>query len=304
VINHLQLPITNYQLLISTITQGGINVAVKEYFLPQSLAEATKLLAEHGPSLLVIAGGTIAMPLINEGISMPEKVMGLRRAGLNYTRRQNGTLVIGATATLTQIQGLEALPLLPEAAHHAGGWAICNMGTIGGNIFAPPPAGDVAVALLALDAQVKLVSQGGERVLPLADFYTGFMTNVLEPGELLAEIQAPLTAGQTAYIKYGRKHAVTPAIVTVAARVVLDGAQVKEARLALNGVGPHPLRAKQAEAALVGSALTADSIAAAAQAASAECDPFTDAIATEWYRRKMVGVYVKRALNQIAGLEV
>ncbi len=278
-------------------------MSVKEYFLPQSLTEATSLLAAHGPSLLVLAGGTIAMPLINEGVSMPEKVMGLRQAGLNYVKQNNGTVAIGATTTLSQILGVEALPLLQTAANHAGGWSIRNMGTIGGNIFAPPPAGDVAVALLALDAQVKLVSQRGERVIPLADFYTGFMTSALEPDELLAEIQVPVVAGQTAYIKYGRKQAVTPAIVTVAARIVLDGSQVKEARLALNGVGPHPLRAKNAEAALLGSALTPDSIAAAAQAASAECDPFTDALASAWYRRKMVGVYVKRILNQIAGLE-
>jgi CO/xanthine dehydrogenase FAD-binding subunit len=278
-------------------------VAIKEYFLPQSLAEATKLLAEHGPSLLVIAGGTIAMPLINEGISMPEKAMGLRRAGLNYTRRHNGTLVIGATATLTQIQGLEAIPLLPEAAHHAGGWAICNMGTIGGNIFAPPPAGDVAVALLALDAQVKLVRKKGEQMLPLADFYTGFMTNALQPDELLAEIHVPLPLGKTAYLKLGRRQAVTPAVVTVATHVVEEGGKVKQARLALNGVGPHPLRAKNAESALVGSTLTSDSVAAAAQAASEECQPFTDAIASEWYRRKMAGVMVKRALSQLAGWE-
>jgi CO/xanthine dehydrogenase FAD-binding subunit len=141
-------------------------VSVKAYFLPQSLTEATGLLAEHGPSLLVMAGGTIAMPLINEGISMPEKVMGLRQAGLNYIQRNNGTVAIGATTTLSQILDLEAIPLLQTAADHAGGWSIRNMGTIGGNIFAPPPAGDVAVALLALDAQVKLVSQKGERPSP------------------------------------------------------------------------------------------------------------------------------------------
>lgn len=234
---------------------------------------------------------------------MPEKVMGLRRAGLNYTQRNNGAVAIGATTTLSQILELEAMPLLQTAADYAGGWSIRNMGTIGGNIFAPPPAGDVAVALLALDAQVKLVSKDGERVLPLEDFYTSFMVNALEAGELLTEIQVPIAAGKTVYIKYGRKHAVTPAIVTVAAHIAMDGTKVKEARLALNGAGPHPLRAKNTEAALVGSTLTTDSIAAAAQAASVECDPFTDAVATEWYRRKMVGVYVKRALSQIAGLE-
>lgn len=279
-------------------------MAIKEYFLPQSLAEATGLLAEHGSSLLVMAGGTLAMPLINEGISMPEKVMGLRRARLAYTRRDNGTLTIGATTTLTQLQGLSDIPMLAEAAHHTGGWAICNMGTVGGNIFAPPPAGDVAVALLALDAQVKLVSSRGERLIPLADFYTGFMTNVLEANELLAEIQVPLPAGKTVYLKHGRRQAVTPAVVTVAAHIVETGGKVTEARLALNGVGPAPLRAKNAEEALVGSALSAGTITAAAQAASEECEPFTDAVASEWYRQRMAGVMVKRALSQLAGLEM
>jgi CO/xanthine dehydrogenase FAD-binding subunit len=280
-----------------------MNVAIKEYFLPQSLDEATRLLAEHDVSLLVMAGGTIAMPLINEGISLPEKVMGLRRAGLNYVRRSNGRLEIGATTTLTEVLGLGAIPLLQQAARNVGGWTVRNMGTVGGNFFAPPPAGDLAVALLALDAQLKLVSQSRQRTIPIAQFYTGFMTNALQPGELLAEIQVPIPKGRTAYMKYGRKHANTPAVVTVAAHVVLNGARVEAARIALNAAGPHPIRATNAEAALVGSTLDESSVATAAAAAAAECDPFTDALASEWYRRKMVGVYVGRTLARIAGRE-
>jgi carbon-monoxide dehydrogenase medium subunit len=280
-----------------------MNVAIKEYFLPQSLEEAISLLTEHDVSLLVTAGGTVAMPLINEGISMPEKVMGLRRAGLNDIQRSNGTVMIGAMTTLSQILDLEAVPLLSEAARNVGGWTIRNMGTAGGNLFAPPPAGDLAVALLALDAQVKLVSQSGERVIPLAKFYTGFMTNDLQPGELLTEIQVPVPKGKTAYLKYGRKHANTPAVVSVAAHVISNGGTVQEARLALNAVGPHPVRATRAEAVLVGSALDESAIAAAAAAAAEECEPFTDALASEWYRRKMVKVYVSRTLALIAGEE-
>ena len=278
-------------------------MAIKDYFLPQSLDEATRLLAEHDVSLLVMAGGTIAMPLINEGISLPEKVMGLRRAGLNYVRRSNGRVEIGATTTLTEVLGLGTIPLLQQAARNVGSWTIRNMGTVGGNFFAPPPAGDLAVALLALDAQLKLVSQNGQRIIPVAEFYTGFMTNALQPGELLAEIQVPIPKGRTAYIKYGRKHANTPAVVTVAAHVVLDGERVQVARIALNAAGSHPIRATNAEAALVGSTLDESAVAAAAAAAAAECEPFTDALASEWYRRKMVGVYVGRTLAQIAGRE-
>ena len=275
-------------------------MAIENYFLPQSLEEAAGLLAEHDLSLLVMAGGTIAMPLINDGISLPQQVMGLRRAGLSYLNRTNGTVSIGATTTLTQLLDLEAVPMLQEAARHTAGWSIRNLGTVGGNIFAPPPAGDVAVALLALSASVKLVSANGERVIPLEEFYTGFMTFDLQPDELLAEVQVPVPTGRTVYLKYARKQSNTPAIVTVAAHIVWNGAQVETAQLALNAVGPHPFRARGAEAALVGSSLNAEAIAASAAAAAEECEPFTDPIASEWYRRKMVGVQVSRALTHLA----
>jgi CO/xanthine dehydrogenase FAD-binding subunit len=278
-------------------------VAIENYFLPQSLEEAAGLLAEHNLSLLVMAGGTIAMPLINDGISLPKQVMGLRRAGLSYLNRTNGTVSIGATTTLTQLLDLALIPMLQEAARHTAGWSIRNMGTVGGNIFAPPPAGDVAVALLALSASVKLVSVNGERVIPLEKFYTGFMTFDLQPDELLTEVQVPVPAGRTVYLKHGRRRSNTPAVVTVAAHVTWNGRQVETARLALNAVGPHPIRAKTAEAVLVGSSLDADTIAASATAAAEECEPFSDSLASEWYRRKMVGVYVSRALTQLAGEE-
>ena len=276
-------------------------MTAQAYFLPRSLDEALGLLAEHGPTLFIMAGGTLAMPLINEGISMPEKVVGLRQAGLNYVRPANGGVAIGATTTLTQMLKLEAMPLLQEAARHVGAWAIRNLGTVGGNLFAPPPAGDFAVALLALDAKIKIASRTSERVIPLSDFYTGFMMNVLQSGEIVSEIQVNTPQGRTAYLKYGRKHANTPAIVTVAAHLTFDGSTVKDARLALNGVGPHPMRARQAEATLAGSRLDEKTIATAAKAAAAESQPFTDPVASEWYRRKMVDVYVRRALAQIAG---
>lgn len=278
-------------------------MTVKNYYLPQSLDEALQALAEDGDSMLVMAGGTVVMPLVNEGITTPERVMGLRHAGLNYIRQENGNVVIGATTTLSQLFHDAPIKLLREAAGHTGAWAIRNMGTVGGNLFVPPPAGDVAVALLALDAQLKLIGQDHERMLPLAEFYTGFMMNALQPGELVAEIHVPLPRGQTAYIKYGRRHANTPAVVTVAAHIVRDGSRVEEVRIALNAVGPHPIRATKAEAVLAGSELDEQRIQAAAAAAAQECEPFTDAIASEWYRRKMVEVYVRRALAaQLAGV--
>lgn len=275
-------------------------MTVKSYFLPRSLPEALGLLDRHGPALLVLAGGTVAMPLINEGISLPEAVMGLRRAGLDGLERADRTLRIGAAATLTQLLNQHEVPMLREAARSTASWSIRNMGTVGGNLFTPPPGGDVAVALLALDASVTLAGTRGQRVLPLADFFTGFLTNRLATDELLVELQVPIPSEPTAYIKFGRKHANTPAVVTVAVRLQWDGERVTDARIALGAVGPHPIRARQAERLLVGTSLGADAIAAAAAAAAQGCEPFTDGIATDWYRRRMIGVFVGRALEQLA----
>ncbi len=275
-------------------------MTVRSYFLPRSLPEALGLLDEHAPELLVMAGGTVAMPLINEGISLPESVMGLRLAGLDRLERTGDVLRIGATATLTQLLDQDAVPMLREAARSTASWSIRNMGTVGGNLFTPPPGGDVGVALLALDASVTLASTRGVRGMPLAEFLTGFMTTALAADELLVAIEVPIRSEPTAYLKLGRKHANTPAVVTVAVRLEWHGERVTEARIALGAAGPHPTRARGAEALAVGTGLDADAIAAAAAAAARECEPFTDGVATEWYRRRMVSLLVGRALAQLA----
>ncbi|MFI5038194.1 MAG: FAD binding domain-containing protein [Solirubrobacterales bacterium] len=274
-------------------------MTVQSYFLPRTLPEALGLLDAHGPELLVMAGGTVAMPLVNEGISLPGMVMGLRLAGIDEIRRDGDTLRIGATTTLTQLLGQDAVPMLREAARNTASWPIRNLATVGGNLFTPPPGGDVAVALLALDASLVLASVRGERLLPLAEFWTGFLGTELAADELLVEIRVPIRSERTAYRKFGRKHANTPAVVTVAARLVWDGDRVADARLSLGAVGPHPIRASRAEGLLVGTNLATDAIAAAAAAAAEECRPFTDAIATEWYRRRMTRLFVGRVLERL-----
>lgn len=271
----------------------------RSYLLPETLEEVTKLLDEYGPEILVMAGGTLAMPLINEGVSTPEIVLGLKRAKLNYLRKSNGIFVVGATTSLTQMTEQSDIPVLREAANAVGGWAIRNMGTIGGNLFAPPPGGDFAVALLALDAELKFVGKNGARVMRLDEFYTGFLTNRMVPGEILSEVILPIPKGSSAFIKYGRRHTNTPSIVAVAINIVFEGGMVEEARVALNAVGPHPFRAKRVEAYLQGKALKEEVALEAAELATTEIEPFTDPIASEWYRRKMVPVIVKRALERL-----
>ena len=121
------------------------------------------------------------------------------------------------------------------------------MGTVGGNLFTPPPGGDVAVALLALDATVTLARRDRPARLPLADFWTGFMTNRLADDELLVEIRVPISAAPTAYLKFGRKHANTPAVVTVAVALAWDGGTV-DRRPDRTGRGRAASRSARAEA--------------------------------------------------------
>ena len=275
-------------------------MTVSHYYLPASVPEALELLVEHGAELLVMAGGTVAMPLINEGISLPRRVMGLRRAGLDRIERVGDELHIGATTTLTRLAEQDDVPLLRRAASRTASWSIRNMATVGGNLFTPPPGGDIAAALLALDARVVVTGPAGPRILPLTDLWTGFLTTRLATDELVTSIVVPLEAGRTAFAKFGRRAANTPSIVTVAVHVAMDGDTVTGARIALGAAGPHPLRMTRAEAAITGTHLDEAAIAAAATAAIEDCDPVTDAVASEWYRRRMVGVFVRRALSELA----
>jgi CO/xanthine dehydrogenase FAD-binding subunit len=276
-------------------------VTVANYYLPTSVPEALGLLGAHGPELLVIAGGTVAMPLINEGISLPRGVMGLRRAGLDRITRVGDELRIGATATLTSLTEQADVPLLARAAARTGAWAVRNMGTVGGNLFTPPPGGDVATALLALDARVVATGPRGPREVPIDAFWTGFMTTTLTADELVTSILVPVAAGRTAFIKFGRRAANTPAVITVAVRGTFSGNTMTGARIALGAAGPHPLRMHRAEAAITGTALDEDAIAEAATMAAEDAEPDDDAVASAWYRRRMVSVFVRRALQDLAG---
>jgi CO/xanthine dehydrogenase FAD-binding subunit len=274
-------------------------VTVTSYVLPTSVAQAVGLLRDHGPDLLVIAGGTVAMPLVNEGITRPAHVMGLRRAGMSGIERRDGALRIGAMTTLTELAAQDSVPLLATAARRAGSWAVRNMATVGGNLFSAPRGGDVATALLALDAMVEATGPSGSRAIPMDQFFTGLMTTALEADELVTAIVVPNAPGATSFLKFGRRTANSPAVVTVAARLVMDGGPVTDARLALGAAGPHPVRVAAAEAALIGRTLDGTAIAAAGHAAEGAVESRADAVSSDWYRRRMAGVMVRRALDEL-----
>jgi CO/xanthine dehydrogenase FAD-binding subunit len=264
--------------------------------LPHTLEEAISLLGDQGGDTTILAGGTILMGLINEGLRFPRQVLSLARVGLDRLTITPDATVIGAAVTLARLARDLDLPLLSEAAALAGGPALRTTATIGGNLFASPPYGDLIVALLALDASVELAGAAGRRALPIEVFLAERAVRA-PASEILTEIYVPRMVGRAAYTKMMRRAANSPAVVVVAVRLTIDATGVcTAARIALGNAASQPFRAMAAEAALVGTTVDAEAIAAASNAAMEASDPPTDALATAWYRRRMVGVQVRRTL--------
>lgn len=267
------------------------------FFVPRTVEQAIELKREHGKNIVVMGGGTIVMGLVHDGLVFPRVAMSLARAGMSDVRRHDGWLEIGAAASIARVAELKGAATLDRAAGMIGGPALRTLATAGGNLFAKPPYGDLCVPLLAMDAEVEIAGAGVRRSVPLEQFLS---RRALKNDELVVSIHVPRPRGRAAYLKLGRRQANTPSVVAVAVQVVLDASgKCTEARIALGAAAPHTVRAKKAEAALTGRQLEEASIKAAAQAAQAECDPATDSLASAWYRREMVGVFVRRALEEV-----
>jgi carbon-monoxide dehydrogenase medium subunit len=217
-----------------------------------------------------------------------------------------GGLRIGALATHRQILLSEAITrnagLLADAVRQIGSTPVRNFGTIGGNLCHNEMGSDPPSALLALNAEVECLSARGERKMPLSEFMRGYFETSLEPDEILTgiEVPPPPNGSHVVYLKH-RMRAGDLAIIGVAALLEINNGSCREARIALGGVGPVTFRAVEAEKLLRGKRLSDEVIAEAAAAAAAMADPISDAHASADYRRKMVRVFVKRAIKQAMG---
>lgn len=245
---------------------------------------------------MVMGGGTIVMNLVNECVRVPEIVIGLKRAGLATEESDEGSRVIGAMTTISTLAD-DTDSMIARAASACGGWAIRNMATVGGNLFAPAPSGDMGVALLALDAGLRISSSDETRVVSLAGFYAS--DRFTGDNELVTAVEVPHKSRTTRFLKYGRKAGPTPSVVTVAVSLVRDGDTIDEARIALGAMAPHPTRAERAETLLTGNQLSSDLIDEVSTVVSDDLAGTTDAVASAWYRKKMAGLHVKRLLEDI-----
>ena len=274
------------------------------YYRAGSLAEAGQLLEQH-PGAKLLAGGHSLIPLLKLRLATPPALIDIGRLdelkGISVT---DGRVRIGALTTHADLAGstelAEHCPALPEAARLIGDPAVRNRGTIGGNVAHADPASDLPTVLRALEATIVVTADGGERGIPAADFFAGMMETALGDHDIVTAIEvpaAPAGQGQT-YVKFSHP-ASRYAVVGVAAAVSVTGGSVGAVAVALGGLVPVATRAASVEQALAGQAPSADAIATAAAAVSADLgdDLIGDIYASAEYRRAMAPVCVKRALT-------
>ncbi len=279
-----------------------------EYSSPSTLDEALNLLAKYRKRARIIAGGTDLVPKLKKrAIPIPERVIDIKNIlGLDYINYEKGDgLKIGALATISDVEKSpvirEKYNILFQSAQSMASPQVRHRGTIAGNICNAVPSADSAPVLMVLDAKVTLSSKKGERIIKIADFFTGPNETVVKPDEILTEIQIPDVAPGTIgkYLKLSPRRAMDLAVVGVAVLIVPDCGKCGDIIIALGAVSPTPVRAIAAEEMLRGQPFEAKLIEQAAAAASVDCCPISDHRASAEYRTEMVGVLIKRAINEL-----
>lgn len=280
-----------------------------DYLAPESIGEAIAALSRFRGSARIIAGGTDLINLIRTKAIRPHCLVDIGNIpGLDVLKYDpGGTLTIGALATIRSLELSAAVrdrhAVIAQAARQLGSMAIRNVGTIGGNLCHASPAADMVPCLIALGATAKITGPGGERAVPVEDFFVGPGRTVLEVNEVLVGVRVPAMASQSRalYLKHAIRGAADLAIVGVAAMARLERGSLCGVRIALGAVAPTPMRAKIAEKVLEGKRPDDALIVEAAQLASAECRPITDVRASAEYRKEIVKILTRWSIKQVIG---
>lgn len=276
------------------------------YHAPRSISEALSLLTELGDDAKLLAGGHSLLPMMKLRFAQPGALIDINRIPeLRGIREEGGMIRIGAMSSESDLIASkllqERLPILPEAALLIADPQVRNRGTIGGDIAHGDPGNDHPAIAMALDATFVLQGPAGERRVLAVDFFHGtYMTALAENEILTAILVAPFLPGTGyAYQKLKRK---TGDWATAGAAVVLRmaGGVVTHASIALTNVAPTALRARDAEAALIGKPVNDATLDAVAKAVRAVCDPAEDLRGDVEYKTAMAGQMTKRAISAAA----
>jgi aerobic carbon-monoxide dehydrogenase medium subunit len=277
-----------------------------EYEAPETVTEAVDLLAEQQDEASVLAGGQSLIPLLALRLARPAVLIDINGIDeLSGVSAADGWTAIGAMTREYMAEESElvagTVPLLAAALPFIGHEAIRSRGTIGGSLAHSDPAGELPAVARALDAELVVRSQSGERVVPAAEWFEGYFMTARRPDELLVQVRFP-TAEPGTGISFGevaRRHG-DFAIVGLAASLTLADGAITSARLALSGVSDVPVRATAAEDLLMGERPSADLFDAAARRATADVNPPADLNGSSDYRKTVAAALVRRGLQAAA----
>ncbi|POX57288.1 xanthine dehydrogenase small subunit [Streptomyces sp. Ru71] len=262
------------------------------FLRPGTLAETLELLRAR-PDAVVVAGSTDWGVEVNIRSRRADCVVAIDRLPeLRDLRFESDHIEIGAAQTLTEIERRldGSVPLLAELFPQFASRLIRNSATLGGNLGTGSPIGDSPPVLLALEASVVLADADGERVVPLAEYFTGYRQSVRRPGELIRAVRIPLPLSPvTAFHKIAKRRFDDISSVAVAFALDIEDGVVRKARIGLGGVAATPIRALATEAALEGKPWVTDTVEAAAKVLRGEGTPMDDHRASSLYRSAMLG---------------
>ena len=276
-----------------------------EYTRAASIVEACALLARHGDSAKLIAGGQSLVPMLAMRLLRPAWLVDINEiAALKFVRIEREAARIGACTRQCTVERDDALaarvPLLHQALAWVGHVQTRTRGTIGGSLAHADPSAELPLVALVLGARLVLRSGGGARTVDAQKFFSGPMSTAARPDECLEEIHWPIWTEKrtgSAFTEISVRHG-DFAMVAAAAQVALDGeGRCTRAAFGLGGAGGTPLAFPKVAARLVGTRLEDAAVAEAADAAAGECDPGSDLHATKEYRRHLARVLVARVLR-------
>ena len=277
-----------------------------DYMVAHSIDEAVALLDRHGDEAKVLAGGHSLIPLLRFRLANPSILIDINRInGLEYIQETDGILHIGALTREVELDTSnlirERYPILFDTSSVIADPVVRNWATVGGNLAHADPANDHPATMLALGASVVAKGPGGERVIPIDQFFTdSSFETTLQPNEVLTEIRIPAPTERSggAYFKLERKVG-DYAIAGAAAYITLDSnGNVTYAGIGLTNVGPTPIKARDAEQSLLGKPLGESAIYQAADLAAADSQPTSDTRGPAEYKRDMVRTLTMRALRK------
>ncbi|HVI15243.1 MAG TPA: xanthine dehydrogenase family protein subunit M [Pseudolabrys sp.] len=276
--------------------------AAFEYVVANSIEQAIAALAQAGGEAKILAGGQSLVPMLNFRLLRPAILVDINRIpGLAFIEDADDAVKIGALTRHHQIETSPVIakhfPVLSYAMTHVAHLAIRNRGTIGGSLSHADPAAELPMMAVLLGAKLHIVSRRGRRIVEAGDFFRAALTVDLVEDELLTEIHLPKLPPRAGWgFEEVARRAGDFALAAVAATVTVSGVTMKEARIALTGVGPTPVRARKAEALLVGQKPEAKLMTRVIETVRAAIEPETDLHASSAYRRRLAGALARRAL--------